>query len=281
MPGPTTRRWQLGKELRRLREAAGISRERAAGAVDRNPTSITHYESGHAAPSKPILLVLLEIYGADAETIQTLEELRQGASQRGWWSTARLPTWLAAYVGLEADATELRTWATGLIPGLLQTECYARELHRLSPHLTPPADVERRVKARMQRQARLTGPDPLTFQAILDEAALRRCAGQRNIAASQLRHLIDTAQLPNVDLRVLPFGSGLHSTMHGSFTLLTFPHGLLPPVAYQEYAAGGHIIDEKSVVASLDTLYRDELRSQALDASESLALIAEIVDHIS
>ena len=291
MVGPTIQRLQLGQQLRRRRKTAGKDRADRAAAIECSEATITNWESGVSSPRKPDMLLFLEVCGANAEEIQTLEELRLGAKQRGWWSTAKLPPWLGAYVGLEADADTLRTWSTGLVPGLLQTECYARELHKLAPHLTPPEDVDRRVQARMERQARLK--DGLDFTAIIDEAVLRRCAGQASIAAPQLQKLLTVAELPNVTLRVLPFGAGLHSSMAGSFSLLTFPSGpddhsghgspgpLLLPVAYQEYAVGGHLIDEQSVVSSLTTVYDDELCVHALDASESLDLIAKLVDHIS
>jgi Domain of unknown function (DUF5753) len=121
---------------------------------------------------------------------------------RSWWSTARLPEWLAAYVGLEADATSLRCLALELIPGLLQTGDYAREVHLLGEHMTAPEEVGRWVAARVQRQHRLTGPQPLRLSAVVSEAALRRCASHPAIAPGQLKHLIGQANLPNVELRV-------------------------------------------------------------------------------
>ncbi|MGH4020001.1 MAG: helix-turn-helix domain-containing protein [Pseudonocardiaceae bacterium] len=277
MTGPTIRRHQLGSELRRLREAAGVSRAEAAQIVGCSLTKITHMEIGRSSPRKTELIVLLQRYGADdRETVDELEELRIEAAKRGWWSTARLPGWLAGYVGLEADATSLRTLQLELIPGLLQTEQYARAVHGLSAHLASPEDVDRRVAARMRRQARLDDPDrPLQFSAVISEAALQRCARHTTVAGDQLRHLLDRAQLRNVELHVLPFSVGLHSSMAGSFTLLGFPRGLLPDAAYQEYAVGGHLIDDESIVARLDRLY-GELRDQALDVDESLTVISEL-----
>lgn len=279
MAGPTIRKRQLGIELRRLRNAAGISREVAATAIGASPTKITHQESGRNSPRKPELIVLLQTYGADQETTDTLEELRQEASQPGWWSTARLPEWLAAYVGLETDASTLRALGLELIPGLLQTEEYAREVHLCGSHMTPPEEVDRRVKARIQRQNRLTdGNSPLDMSVVVSEAALQRCVHQSAVAGQQMRRLLERAEQPNIELRVLPFRAGLHGSMSGSFTLLSFPDGLLPDAVYQEYAVGGHIIDDQSVVRRLDTLF-SELRSQALDADDSLTMIAKLAEH--
>ncbi|MGH3914813.1 MAG: Scr1 family TA system antitoxin-like transcriptional regulator, partial [Pseudonocardiaceae bacterium] len=130
MAGPTLRKRQLGMELRRLRDAAGLTREVAADEIACSPTKITHLESGRNSPRKAELRVLLQFYGASADEHDALEVMRLEASERGWWFTAKLPEGLAAYVGLEDDASSLRAVALELIPGLLQTEDYAREIHR-------------------------------------------------------------------------------------------------------------------------------------------------------
>ena len=220
--------------------------------------------------------MLLQLYGASAEEHAALEELQREASQRGWWSTARLSEWLAAYVGLETDATSVRAVALELIPGLLQTENYARETHLLAEHMTAPDEIDRQVSARMRRQHRLTGPQPLQLSAVVSEAALRRCASHPAIAPGQLKHLIAQAYLPNVDLRVLPFSAGLHQSMSGSFSLLSFSGGVLPDAAYQEYAVGGHVIDDQVIVGRLDRLFA-ALRDQALGADESLVVISKLL----
>ncbi|MGH3874941.1 MAG: helix-turn-helix domain-containing protein [Pseudonocardiaceae bacterium] len=276
MAGPTVRRLQLGIELQRLREAAGVSRPDAAAAIGCSEARIGHIETGRNAPSKSDLIVLVErVYGADIATLAVLDELREEASKRGWWSTYRLPKWLAGYVGLETDAVSLRYLDLEILPGLLQTEQYMRRLYALSD--PPPAkEIDRLVRARLQRQGRLAGPDALQLSAVVSEGALVRCARDEAVAGAQLAQLLDRATWPNVELRVLPFDLGLHVGT-GPFTLLAFPDHLLPDAAYQEYAVGGHIIDDPAVVARLATLF-DELRGQALDADESLAMIAQLAN---
>ncbi|MGH3775774.1 MAG: helix-turn-helix domain-containing protein [Pseudonocardiaceae bacterium] len=276
MAGPTVRRLQLGIELQRLREAAGVSRPDAAAAIGCSEPRIGHIETGRNAPSKSDLIVLVErLYGADEATLTALEELREEASKRGWWSTYRLPKWLAGYVGLETDAVSLRYLDLEILPGLLQTEQYMRRLYALSD--PPPAkEIDRLVRARLQRQGRLSGPDVLQLSAVVSEGALVRCARDEAVAGAQLAQLLDRATWPNVELRVLPFDLGLHVGT-GPFTLLAFPDHLLADAAYQEYAVGGHIIDDPSVVARLARLF-DELRGQALDADESLAMIAQLAN---
>lgn len=274
MTGPTIRRRVLGKEIRALRDAAGISREEVATLLGCSPTKVTYLESGRNVIGKTELIVYTQHLGVE-DRLDALEELRQDANQRGWWSTARLPEWLAAYVGLEDDATSVRAFELALIPGLLQTEQYARDLHTLRGELADK-DVERRVAARMHRQRRLTGSNPLTLTAIVCESALRHCLRYPAGGREQLQHLLDQAERPNIELRMLP--EGLHPGMSGAFSLLSFPGDLLPDVAWQEYAMGGHIIDDTSAVNSLTRLHR-ELCGQALGVNESLAVIAELIDH--
>lgn len=276
MVGPTVRRRQLGVELRRLRNAAGVTREAAAAQIACSLTKITHVESGRNSPRRAELMVLLQLYGATAEQHVALEELRREASQRGWWSDARLPDWLAAYVGLEADAASLRSFSLELIPDLLQTEDYAREAHLLGGYMMAPDELDRQVAACMQRQHRLTGSQPMQLCAVVSEAALRRCASHPAIASGQLKHLLTQASLPNVELRVLPFSVGLHQSMVGPFSLLSFLDGVLPDVVYQEYAGGGHITDDQMTVARLDGLFA-ALRDRALSADESLTVISELL----
>lgn len=276
MAGPTVRRKQLGNALTTLRELAGLTQQAVATAVGYSTTKVNHQESGRATTSKSELFMLLHVYEADQEHADTLESLRAEADHKGWWETGRLPKWLAAYVGLEADATRLRSIELEPITGLLQTEDYALELHTRRAQLTRD-EIDRRVQARMKRQARLDEPDPLQLAIVLSEAALQRCADRTTIGTEQLRYLHAQAQRPNIELRVLPFSAGRHSSMSGSFTLLDFPDDLLPTAAYQEYAVGGHLIDDGEVVAQLDSIY-NELRGQALGTDESLAMIAELAD---
>lgn len=272
------RKLQLGVALRQLRIDAGETREQTAVVLGCSPTKVTNLESGRNVIGKSELIVLCQHYGESAAgQLQALEELRQRAVQRGWWSNARLPEWLAKYVGLETEASSVRNFEAELIPGLFQTEQYAREIHTLGGEVTPD-DLERRVRARLRRQERLTASDPLHLSVVLSEAALVRCARQSSVAADQFRQLDSWTQLPNVELQVLPFDAGLHSGMSGAFTVLSFPDGLLPDAGWQEYALGGHVINDPSGVASLTRLY-NELRGQALGPDESRSLLTEFLEN--
>jgi hypothetical protein len=150
-----------------------------------------------------------------------------------------------------------------------------RRLYSLSD--PPPAkEIDRLVRARLQRQQRLSEPNPLQLTAVVSQGALERCARDKAVAAGQLAQLRERVTWPNIELRVLPFDLGLHVGT-GPFTLLSFPDHLLPDAAYQEYAVGGHIIDDQSIIARLARLF-DELRGQSLDADESLAMIAQLAN---
>ena len=267
------RRRQLAQALRELREQAGIKVETVAERLDLSRSAIAAFESGRNLVSQPVLETLLRLYGA-YEKFDVLNELRREAKKPGWWSTYRLPPWLKSYVGLESDAQVARAFSLELVPGLLQTEEYARQLSSMGK--LSGDEIERRVAARLQRQQRLTDPDPLTFSAVISEGALRRLLAEpAAMAVAQLRHLASSARLSNVRLHVLPFTAGLHHSMSGSFTLLSFAPGVSLDIAYQEYAVGGHLVDEQDDVRELADVY-DQLQGQALDEEASLAVISEL-----
>lgn len=274
--GPTMRRRQLGAELRRLRNSAGITMENAAAVLDCARSRIGHIENGRNSIRKPELKVILDLYGASDEEHEALEELRQEASKRGWSSTYRLPSWLKRYVELETDATTMRSFEGELIPGLLQTEHYARRIHEVAAHLIKPTDLDRLVAARMRRQSRLTDDQaPLDFSAVVSEAAFRRALGDVEIGPAQLTHIIELARRPNVTLHMLPYATGLHASMSGSFAVLTFDPTVAPPFGYQEHAIGGHIVDDRDAVSQLVDLW-ELLRGQALPPDESLRWLSEL-----
>jgi transcriptional regulator with XRE-family HTH domain len=270
----TARRIQLASELRTLREEAGLTRAQAALILDYTPTNITHIENGRNQIRKGDLDALCRAYGASAEKHATLEEIRMDAKKVGWWSTLGLPHWLEIYVGLEAEATKIRAVELELVHGLLQTEGYARTVHVMAEHMTSPDDIDRRVGARMRRQTRLTGPNPLELEVVMSEAALRRCGWHPS--CDQLQQLLKRVQLPNVTVRLIPFSAGLHGSMQGTFSLMDFSRKLLPKVGWQENIIGGQVVDDPATMNRLEQLY-EGLSSQALNPKESLELIEMLV----
>jgi transcriptional regulator with XRE-family HTH domain len=270
--GPALLKRRLGEELRQLRQAAGITVPHVAAELGSSEAKIRHLENGRNVPSKPDLTVMVGLYQAPATMREELEELRQAANSRGWWSSYRLPASLHNYVGLEADATSIRSFELELIPGLLQTAAYAREVHMLGPHLNDPDDVERKVSARIKRQELLTGEHPVELHAVISEAAFHRLRGSA-IAAEQFRHLLDMARRPNVTISILPFSSGMHQSMSGNFVLLEFPVDVAQPVAYFDYAFGGHLEYDPYTVRQMIDRY-DELAHRALNPKDSVEFLA-------
>lgn len=273
-PGPAMRRRQLGLALRQVREQADLTTTELGARLDLSRSAISAFESGRNLPSQPTLEAILRECGA-GEKFDALNELRKEAKKPGWWSTYRMPQWLKEYVGYEDDALTAKAFSLEVVPGLLQTEGYARALHSLHP--LPKEEIERRVAARLRRQQRLTGPYPLTLAAVVSEGALHRVLAEPDLATAQLRHLASSAQLSTVSLRVLPFSAGLHLSLTGSFTVLEFAPGVSAPIAYQEYAGYGHIADDQDVVRELSGVY-DQLYAQALDESKSIEMISRLIE---
>ncbi|WP_406692105.1 helix-turn-helix transcriptional regulator [Saccharopolyspora sp. ID03-671] len=275
--GPTARRRRLGAHLAELRHAAGLTTADVAEFFGCTAQTIRNWERGTSTMKKVELAALLDKYGAAADTRSQLEETRREGSKRGWWSTYKLPEWFKPYVGLETDAAMVCNFEVELIPGLLQTESYAREIHSSGEHLTKPEDVEKRVAARLERQKRLTGEHPLELRLVISEGALRRSVGGPDVMREQLRQLIDLGGLPNVILQVIPFSAGAHASMPSGFTVLTFAEQADPDVAYMDGPLGGHVIEDPHDVGTLRNLF-DEVRAAALPQRESLSLVRTIAE---
>lgn len=279
MAGPTISRIGIGEQLQQLRDAAGISRNDAAAAIDRSPAHIGHVENGRNAPVTTGELVTLarDLYRASPDVVAALEALWPDANKRGRWSIYGLPNWLARYVGLETDAVALRSLKLENIHGLLQTERYMRTLYERAAESPSDREMDKRVLMRLHRQQRIVGEDPLQLIAVVSQAALERCARTPSVARGQLKQLQQRAMLPNVELRVLPFDLGVHAGQNGPFSLLSFPDQLLADMAYQEDATGGRLTDTPSVVAGLHALF-EELLKHASGPDESIAMIAQLTE---
>ncbi|GAA1504885.1 helix-turn-helix transcriptional regulator [Sphaerisporangium rubeum] len=234
--GPTVLRMVVGGELRRLREACDISRGEAGYHIRASDTKISRMELGRTGFKIRDVADLLTLYGvtgtAERDTLLTLAE---EANHPGWWSAYgdAVPSWFEPYLGLEQAASVIRSWEVQFVPGLLQTEAYARAVAGLARGLSEE-DVERRVALRMRRQEILTRPRPVKLWAVLDEGALRRPVGGRAVMRAQIAHLIDMAALPNVTLQLMPFSRGGHAAAGGPITILRMAEDLLPDVVYLE-----------------------------------------------
>jgi transcriptional regulator with XRE-family HTH domain len=272
MYGPAVSRRLIGRALRTAREARGLSQVQLGALIGCSHTKVAHMESGRNAPDLLTLKTLTGIFRFSKTEHDRLEELRVAATQRAWYATMRVSERTREYLGLETEADTLHcVEVSDILPGVVQCERYVRRLHALGGG-GDSGELDRRVAVRLYRQQRLLGPDPLRLSAVVTMGALKRCAHDHPcVAAEQFAHLLERAQLPNVELLVLPFGTGLHGARSG-FSVMTFPLDALPPQAWAESADGGHVVSDPERVAALDKLY-DELRGQCLPAEETLALL--------
>jgi transcriptional regulator with XRE-family HTH domain len=248
--GPTVRRMLVGAELRRLRTAKGLSREEAGKAIRASEWKIHRLENGQVSFKEHDIVDLLRLYGVtDADEIAEFVVLAREANTPGWWQRYGdvLPQWFRTYVDLESAASLIRTYEGQLVPGLLQTDDYIRAVvHDAS--LEPSEDVGRRVRLRMARQTVLTREHPPRLWAVVDEAALRRPVGGREVMRGQLERLIAATKLPNVTLQILPFAGGAHPAMVSAFSILRFADRELPDVVYLEHLTNAVYLDKREEV---------------------------------
>jgi transcriptional regulator with XRE-family HTH domain len=236
--GPTVQRMLVGARLRRLRTEMGLTREEAAEAIRASEWKIHRLENGQVGFKERDIVDLLRLYEVtDPGEVADFVALAREANTPGWWQHYGdvLPSWFRTYVDLEAAATLIRTYEGQFVPGLLQTDAYMRAVVH-GGHLEDSSDeVGRRVRLRMARQTLLTGEQPPRLWAVIDEAALRRPVGGREVMRGQLERLVEATKLPNVTLQILPFHAGAHPAMVGSFSILRFPEQDLPDLVYLEH----------------------------------------------
>jgi transcriptional regulator with XRE-family HTH domain len=249
--GPTVLRRLLGAQLRRLRERQGITREEAGYAIRASGSKMSRLELGRVGFKERDVADLLTLYGVTDDTDRdTLLALAQDANSPGWWHRYGdiLPGWFETYVGLEEAAALVRTYEVQFIPGLLQTEEYARAVISLGNSAAPPEEIEQRVSLRITRQKLLTRGDAPRLWAVVDEAALRRPIGGRDVMRGQIQRLIEATKLPGVILQVLPFRVGGHTAEAGAFTILRYPESDLPDVVYVEQLTSALYLDRRDDV---------------------------------
>ncbi|WP_425549379.1 helix-turn-helix domain-containing protein [Actinomadura miaoliensis] len=241
----------LGSQLRRLREAKGVSRQDAGYVIRASESKISRLELGRVSFKERDVEDLLTLYGVtDPTEREALVQLAREANTPGWWHRYSdvLPNWFQTYVGLEESATLIRTYELQFVPGLLQSEGYARAVIRLGNVGASDHEIDQRVGLRLQRQERLTGPNAPRLWAVLDEAALRRPIGGPEVMRGQFEHLIEMSKLPNVTIQVMPFRFGGHAAEGGAFTILRFPEQDLPDVVYVENLTGAMYLDKRDDV---------------------------------
>lgn len=277
VPSPTVRHKRLTVELRRLRERAGLTCEDVGQRLECSGTRISRMETGRIGARPGDVRELLEIYGVTGSEADILVQLARDARRRGWWRAYGrvLPPWAEAYIGLESDAARLCDFEPMVVPGLLQTEDYARAVLGAALHAGSREDIDRQVALRMRRQAILDDASPPEMWVVLGESVLRVHVGGPAVMRAQLRRLAGLAARPNLTLQVLPFSTPAHAQPISPFTMLEFADPADPAVVYLEHLTGGLFLENEDEVRCYRVVF-DHLRAEALGAAESAGLIARI-----
>jgi transcriptional regulator with XRE-family HTH domain len=283
--GSTVPRRQLGRYLRELRNKARLNVKAAAEALEWSETKIWRIETGQTSLRSHDVETMCRIYGAGNDLASALMALAKETKAKGWWHSYGdvIPAWLDVYISLEEAATALSIYQSDLVPGLLQTEDYARILIRTDhPELTDD-EIERRVQLRIERQALLTRvTDPPGVGVVLNESVVRRPIGGEKVMADQLAHLLEASELPNVAIRLVPFARGMHhGVSSGPFLMLEFPingTGMPnePTTVYVEGLAGALYLDKPHEVERYEQAF-NHIQRASLSEAATKKFIAEAV----
>jgi hypothetical protein len=276
----TILRMLLGTQLRRLREAAGITPEAAGYAIRASRSKISRMENGRVGFKVRDVADLLTLYGvADEQRRSEFIVLARQSSHPDWWTRYGdiLPDWFETYLGLESAAATVRCFELQFVPGLFQTEEYARAVTRLGHQAAAEAEIERRVGLRRKRQDLLTRPAPPRVWAIMDEAVLRRPVGGPAVMRAQLRHLIEASRPSHVTIQVVPFARGGHAGAGGSFSVLRFDEPYLPDIVYAEQLTSAIYLDQRRDVEHYLEVV-DQLSGAALTPAATRDFIGQVVN---
>ncbi|WP_427896292.1 helix-turn-helix domain-containing protein [Kribbella sp. GL6] len=279
---PTVRLRRLAAEMKALRAEAKLTREQVEERTGVNQGTLWRIEKGHAKPHNGTLETLFDLYGVPGARRAELIELTKGAHQPGWLDGFKdallsevITEGYATFIGFESEARAMNTYESLLVPGLLQTEEYARTVMTDGWPMAPD-DVERRVRTRMERQVVLTQRrnerDPLEFWAVVDEAVLRRQIGDRALMRAQFDRLLEMGERSNVTLQVVPFDRGAHPGMSGAFSCFKFG-AVAPDIVYTESLAGAVFLELEADIERFGIAF-DHLRAMALSPRDSSAFIA-------
>ncbi|MFF3335880.1 helix-turn-helix transcriptional regulator [Streptomyces sp. NPDC002888] len=275
---PTVGQVVLGRRLLDLRERAGLKREEAARILRVAPATVRRMEMAEVALKIPYLQLLLKAYGVSDREADAFVQLAEEANQPGWWQRFHdvLPGWFSMHVSLEGAAALIRQYEPHFVPGLLQTEDYARGvLTSGAVGQTRPEDIDGLVELRMQRQELLTRQDAPRIWVVMDETVLRRPVGGPEVMRAQIDKLLDATKLPHVTLQVAPFANGPHPGTYGPFVLFRFAMPELPDMVYSEYLTGAVYLDGRTEVAThLEVM--DRMAAQAATAHRTKEILRDL-----
>ncbi|HEY1919997.1 MAG TPA: helix-turn-helix transcriptional regulator [Streptosporangiaceae bacterium] len=279
--GSTVPRRQLGRYLRELRNKQRLTVRAAAVKLEWSEAKIWRIETGQTSLRSLDVEAVCRVYGAPADLTEALMGLAKETKAKGWWQAYGdvVPEWFDVYIGLEEAASIISTYESELVPGLLQSEDYARTVIKAGHHEDTDDEIDRRVRLRMERQAlvrRVTSPPQL--RVMLNEGILRRPVGSSAVMVGQLNQLAETAELPNVSLRVVPFSAGMHQgLLTGPFVVLRFPvnadgRDSEPPTLYADSITGALYLDKPQEIERYDSAF-DSIWNTSLDETRSRQFI--------
>lgn len=274
--GPPVLRRIIASELRRLRAESNLKQHEVAKATGIEPTTLSRYEGCVASMPNPVAEKLFTHYGVEGERLEELLGLVKASRKRGWLMDVKGRVWqpLEDLVALERDATSIQTMAIQVIPGVLQTEDYARAVLQRG---MLGKDVEQHVESRMARAAILHHNEPVKYWAVIHEAALRCAVGGKKVMRNQVTHLAELAQNPNITIQILPDSAGEHAAMAGPFYILRFNIAPHYGVVYLDYFLGSLYLDETSDVGQYDESF-NHLVKAALSEKASLSFLKKSLE---
>lgn len=271
---PTVRGRRLMREVKRLREAAGLSPDEAAQRLDFSKSKLYRLENGKSRIDADDLEDMLDLYGVRSPDRDALIALGRDSRRRGWWTTYK-DVFTGSYVGLEFEAASIQV-ASHIVPGLLQTAGYARSVIGGTAPWLDGSETERRVTARTARQhAVLDRDNPPQVHVVLDEAALHRGVGGPKVMAGQLSALAKAGTRPGVTIQILPFTAGAHAALEGDFVILAFPDPEDPPVAYVEGLFGDVYLESKEELDRYSLAWA-HLLARAASPADSAVMISDL-----
>ena len=270
---PTVRRRELGALLRKLRTEKGLTVEQAADQLMFSMSKLSRMETGHGVATPRDIRDVCSLYEVtDKAERERMLKLAAEGKQAGWWQSYDLP--YSTYVGLEAEATAISDFQSSVVPGLLQTADYARAGHEGAMPRLSPEKIERRIEAKLTRQALLEQDDPPDFSAVLDEAVLHRMVGGPAVMSAQLGRLIEAANRPKVTIQVIPFTLGAHPGVESNFNILEMPSPT-PGVVFVEGLVGSIYLERSEELTRYRQIF-ERLQAISLSPKDTIALIAEI-----
>jgi transcriptional regulator with XRE-family HTH domain len=276
---PTIQRRRLGNALKRAREEANKTQDEAAEQIDAAASKVSRLELGQSGIKLTDLTLLLDFYGVTGEQAELMRELARAGRQRGRWTgyLGAIPDWFRTYVDLEADASELRWYQPEVVPGILQIESYIRAMNVTAHPRVSDEAMEQQLKVRVGRQAIIDQSNAPTLNFILSESAIRRNIGDATVMREQLRHLAEVAELPNVELQVLPFEAQTFGAAWVGFTIMRFDHDAASDVVYLEDYTDATYLDRPDGVQAYAGLW-NRLQAAAMGQVESRHMILRLAD---